>query len=563
MATVQDTLYTFPLAPSADAVEWDGAPIGRSNVTTRTRSRTLVHDKTVDKTPGRREHLVNAAIAHIVCNAGREPIGLHDVVIHGIRVRAITNSRHLMEFWQQNWYTPEEWHRVTGIAAPVEPQILVYALGGVEGEAEAAYYSRQTNTIVFFNTSYYGQLKSWVLGAVGRVLAADYGIHSIHGACVERNGNGVLYIAPTGTGKSTSSYGLVDYPGTRFHSDDWVYIRYARVTKDGQRLLPVEIQPADGTVLRGYRCNRWFEQAVASPAKVSGVARCFDLQNREVTVDLTDFDLQHPAEAYAYTSEKVFYLRSNLVENFPEATDAILRSHLENVPSATAAFLESHRSTVDAVTSEILRSDNPGIRQRLTNLPPDQLRSLVASLFAFDNARAMLDIGEVLDQEHIFTNPMEPTRLTTIFLLKRDPSDSTVLQVLSLDRFMERLLIGQTPDGKREVAYNAYRAVDDTVEKRAIEQLEAESKESDAPMYELFQKAQDLPESLHEEFELFREMHRAALCYDCNTILQKDPQISSKKEAVRLTLQLILRGIENRDNNFHLTLSNYRTQIRG
>ena len=226
MASVHELLYVFPPPPSPDAVEWPGEPIGRSNTITRTRSRTLYHDKIIDAKPGLREHLVNVAIAHIVRNAGRETTVLHDVVIHGIRVRAITNSQHLAQFWEENWYGPDEWQRVTGLTPPIEPQVVVYALGNVQDEQEAAYYSHSTNTIIFFNTSYYGQLKSWVLGAVGRILASEYGVHSIHGACVERGADGVLYIAPTGTGKSTSSYGLMTFSGTRFHSDDWVYIRY-------------------------------------------------------------------------------------------------------------------------------------------------------------------------------------------------------------------------------------------------------------------------------------------------------------------------------------------------
>src|SRR5579884_3296698 len=311
MATVQQPLYSFPPALSPDAVEWPGDSIGRSDVITRTRSRTRIHDKVIDRIPGRREHLLNRAIAHIVQNAGRQPIFLHDVVIHGIRVRAITNSQHLIDFWRQNWYSPDEWTRATGSSVVSDPQIVVYALGGVPGEPEAAYYSRATNTVIFFNTSYYGQLKSWVLGAVGRVLASDYGIHSIHGACVERDGQGVLYIAPTGTGKSTSSYGLMTYPGTRFHSDDWVYVRYARVSRSDQLLVPMEIETNRGEIIRGYRCNRWLDE---NPGE-RGVVRCLDLSNHEVTIDLGELDLSKPVEAYAYTSEKVFYLRTNLIEN--------------------------------------------------------------------------------------------------------------------------------------------------------------------------------------------------------------------------------------------------------
>ncbi len=559
MATVQQPLYSFPPAHSPDAVEWPGDSIGRSDVITRTRSRTRVHDKVIDRIPGRREHLLNRAIAHIVQNAGRQPVFLHDVIIHGIRVRAITNSQHLIDFWRQNWYSPEEWIRATGSSVDADPQIVVYALGGVPDEPEAAYYSRATNTIIFFNTSYYGQLKSWVLGAVGRVLASDYGIHSIHGACVERNGQGVLYIAPTGTGKSTSSYGLMTYPGTRFHSDDWVYVRYARVSHSNQRLVPVEIETNEGEIIRGYRCNRWLEEHPDG----RGIARCLDLSNHEVTIDLGELDLRKPVEAYAYTSEKIFYLRTNLVENFPDAVDAILRSDLENVPSATPEFVRANTAIIDSVLDEIRASTHPGVRQRLGNLPTDELRALISSLFAFDNARAMLDIGQVFESSRIFQNPMEPVRLTTVFLLKRTPTDPVVLGVLPLDQFMGRLLIGQTPDGKREIAYNAYRAVDDDAEQRFVQELEAQSQATGEPLYQLFERADDPPESLREEFELFRQMHRATLCYDLNTTLQHDPAITSKKEAVRLTLELIIRGIENRSPDLRLTLDNYRSQVGG
>ncbi|MGH2457807.1 MAG: hypothetical protein ACRDIY_02950, partial [Chloroflexota bacterium] len=457
MATVQQPPYVFPAVSSPDFVEWTGDAIGRSNAITRTRSRTKLHDKGIDRTPGRREHLLNTAIARIVLNAGREPIELHDVVIHGIRVRAITNSRHLIEFWRQNWYSPEEWTRTTGAAAPDEPRIVVYALGGVPGEPEAAYYSRASNLVIFFNTSYYGQLKSWVLGAVGRVLAADYGIHSIHGACVEHAGEGILYIAPTGTGKSTSSYGLMTYPATRFHSDDWVYIRYARATRSGQRLVPIEIETDNSRVTRGYRCNPWLDEH----PNARGIARCLDLANNEVTIDLNEIERERPVEAYAYTSEKIFYLRTNLVENFPDAADAILAADLENVPRATPAFIRANARTVSAIVDELRASEHPGVRSRLGTLPTDRLRELVASLFAFDNSRAMLDIGQVLESSRVFLNPMEPVRLTNIFLLKRTPADPVVLKALPLDAFMERLLIGETPDGRREIAYNAYRAVDD------------------------------------------------------------------------------------------------------
>jgi hypothetical protein len=558
MASVQEVLYVFPPPPDADAVEWPGEPIGRSNVLTRTKTRTAIHDKTIDDTAGRREHLVNAAIAHLVQHGGRESTYLHDVVIHGIRVRAITNSDHLIQFWRENWYSPEEWQVVTGRPPPADPQVVVYALGHVPDEAEAAYYSRATSTIIFFNTSYYGQLKSWVLGAVGRVLAAEFGVHSLHGACVERAGEGVLYIAPTGTGKSTSSYGLMTYPGTRFHSDDWVYVRYARFTKHDQLVVPIEIVPDNGERVRGYRCNPWLTENPTA----AGVARCLDLANRAVSVKLSELDHGRPIQAYAYTSEKVFYLRSNLVENFPDTADAILRANLENVPSPTPGFLAENRQTIESIIADLRTSPNEQIRRGLGSLPDERLRPLVGALFAFDNARAMLDIASVFPASRVFANPLEPVRLSAVFLLKRDPTDPVVLKLLTLDRFMERLLIGETPDGKREIAYNAYRAVNDEAEKSAVAAIERESAKQEIPLYQAFLRATELPESLREEFTLFGELYRSARCYDCNTTLQRDPAVTSKKEAVQLTLEVILRGIANRSPDLTMTLENYRSQLR-
>ena len=282
-----------------------------------------------------------------------------------------------------------------------------------------------------------------------------------------------------------------------------------------------------------------------------------------MTVDVREFDRTRPVEAYAYTSEKIFYLRSNLIENFPDTCDAILRSDLENVPAACAAFLEANVLTIDAIIEGIRASDDPNVRRGLGDMAEDTLRRVVGSLFAFDNARAMLDITTVFPAARVFTNPMEPVQLGTVFLLKRDPTDPVVLKVLSQNDLMERLLIGQTPDGKREVAYNAYRAVDDDEEKAAVEAIAEASKRQGKPLYDVFLAAKDVPESLVEEFSLFRQLHQTTLCYDCNTTLQHDPRVTSKNEAVHLTLAIIMRGAENRDRDFRLTLDDYRSSITG
>jgi len=556
-----ETPYSFPPAPTPDASEWPGSPIGVSNTITRTKGRTAVHNKTVDQTPGLLEKLLKSAHDHLGRISSQQEIFEHDVAIHGIRVRATTNSRHLFDFWKDNWFGVDEWAGLVG-TPPAEPRIKVYALLGVEGEQEAAYYSHATDTIVFFNTSYYGQLKSWVLGAVGRILASEFGIHSIHGACVEKAGKGVLYIAPTGTGKSTSSYGLMTYPKTRFHSDDWVYVRYTYRTRGGGRVFLLSAAGSDGSKARGYEVYRWVE---AHPGDGRACLTAMTLDNRPLELALADLDLTQPIEAYAYISEKLFYLRTNLVENYPLAAFEIASSKEENVPDVSARFMEQKHEVIQNVVRDlaeavIQRAFSPGAARNphspvFQNLSTSELKRAMARLIAFDNARSMLDMSRVLPPERCYTNPMEPVKLAAVMLLRRNKQDPTVLAHLPLESFMERLLIGETPDGKRETAYNAYRTVDDQAERALIDGLEKQASPT-RPLYTLFSAA-SRPASLDEEFELFRVMHQAALCYDLNTTLERDPAVESKREAVERTMAVIARTLDEEPSGVSLSLQDY------
>jgi hypothetical protein len=537
-------LYTFPSAPDATSPEWPGTPIGAKNTITRTKGRTLVHDKTVDAKPGLFKRLLANAFEHIA--TATETTYSHDVVIHGLRVRAITNSEHLIGYWKDNWYGVDEWQRITGQKPAETPDVLVVALGRVPSESEAAYYSRQNDTVIFFNTSYYGQLKSWVLGAVGRKLAVEYGIHSIHGAVVTKDGKGILYIAPTGTGKSTSTYGVMEFPGTRFHSDDWVYVRYAYRTKDGKVFSPARILDGGEEVAKGYQTYAWLEAHRNSDATVIGRG----LDDREITASARELDVDHP-EAYAYTSEKVFYLRSNLVENFPQAAFDMVRSRLENAPDVTPEFMTENRATIDAVAAKLRGMNRPPF----DTMDEKTLRDMVGRFFAFENTRAMLDITTVFPKERVFTNPMEPARIHAVMLIKRNFDEDLVIERLAIEKFMARLLVGRTPAGTKEIVYNSYRAVDDKSERAWIDTIEAKGVDK---MWSEYQRAKDKPETLNEEMEMFRMLFKSAAAYDLNTVLQKDKAVTSKMEAVHNTMRVIVKALDNAKETFRYGIGDYR-----
>lgn len=141
--------------------------------------------------------------------------------IHGIIIRLHTDSAHLYDFWVENWYPAPRTQAVL-------PHGLIYAVNGIDGEDPHAYYNHETRTAIFINTEYYGQCKSWALGIAADILETQHDIHSIHGSCAVMNGKGVLLIAPTGTGKSTHTWGLMQLPDGKIHSDDWVFLQYKK-----------------------------------------------------------------------------------------------------------------------------------------------------------------------------------------------------------------------------------------------------------------------------------------------------------------------------------------------
>src|SRR5207245_5010595 len=254
-------------------------------------------------------------------------------------------------------------------------------------------------------------------------------------------------------------------------------------------------------------CYRWLEEHRSSDATVVGRG----LDDREITVAARELDVDHP-EAYAYTSEKVFYLRSNLVENFPQAAFDMVRSRLENAPDVTPEFMTENKATIDAVAAKLTGMKKPPF----DTMDPEKLRTMVRRFFAFENTRAMLDITTVFPKERVFTNPMEPARIHAVMLIKRNFDEDVVIERLSIGKFMARLLVGRTPAGTKEIVYNSYRAVHDHSQRAWIDTIEAKGVDK---MWSEYQKAKDKPETLHEEMERIRMIFTSAAAYDLHTVV--------------------------------------------
>jgi hypothetical protein len=86
-------------------------------------------------------------------------------------------------------------------------------------------YDAYTKTAFLFNVDYYGWIKSIALALAADVLEDEHRIYHVHGAAIDIGCVGVSIIAPSKTGKTTHSWGLLRIPNARLVSDDWYFVR--------------------------------------------------------------------------------------------------------------------------------------------------------------------------------------------------------------------------------------------------------------------------------------------------------------------------------------------------
>jgi len=93
------------------------------------------------------------------------------------------------------------------------------------GQPLSVKYDPYTKTAFLVNVDYYGWVKSLALAVAGDILEDEHRIYSVHGAAIDIGCLGVSIIAPSGTGKTTHSWGLLRIPAARLVSDDWFFVR--------------------------------------------------------------------------------------------------------------------------------------------------------------------------------------------------------------------------------------------------------------------------------------------------------------------------------------------------
>jgi serine kinase of HPr protein (carbohydrate metabolism regulator) len=135
--------------------------------------------------------------------------------IYGCCIKLLTDSIQIKDKWEDNFYTADENNRSHGrliaISQPNQPLTVKY--------------DPYTKTAFLINVDYYGWVKSLALAVAGDILEDEHRIYSVHGAAIDVGCMGVSIIAPSGTGKTTHSWGLLRIPTARLISDDWYFVR--------------------------------------------------------------------------------------------------------------------------------------------------------------------------------------------------------------------------------------------------------------------------------------------------------------------------------------------------
>lgn len=135
--------------------------------------------------------------------------------LFGTCIKLYTNDRNVKESWEDNFYAISEMVKSHG-------RVIAFYRGGGR---QSVLYEPYTHTAILTNVGYYGFVKSIALGVAGDILEDQHEIHSVHGAAIDVDGKGVGIIAPSGAGKTTHVFGLLQMPRTRFVSDDWYFVR--------------------------------------------------------------------------------------------------------------------------------------------------------------------------------------------------------------------------------------------------------------------------------------------------------------------------------------------------
>lgn len=143
-----------------------------------------------------------------------------NAALGGIIVQLRTNSPHLSDFYQENFYP-------TALERDLEPHAVVYAVKDVPGRDPRALLSLDTGTAFVLNTAFYGQLRSLALALAADGAARTSGALLAHAAAIDSDGKGALVWGDPGSGRTAVLAAALRLDGARLVASEDVFVRPA------------------------------------------------------------------------------------------------------------------------------------------------------------------------------------------------------------------------------------------------------------------------------------------------------------------------------------------------
>ncbi len=171
--------------------------------------------------------------------------------VGGVVVQLRTNSPHLADFFQENfWPSP--------LQGGPEPHAVVFAVKDVPGRETSAAVNLATDTGFVWNSAFYGQVRELSLLLASEVAARTQGVLWAHAAAVSLDGHGVLVWGGPGSGRTALVARLMHDHGARLVASDGVFVRFG----------------PQGTVAEG--CERKLYLKAKWARYLPGLSRFFD-----------------------------------------------------------------------------------------------------------------------------------------------------------------------------------------------------------------------------------------------------------------------------------------------
>lgn len=182
-----------------------------NNVVTKVRD--YVETRPAQSVEGR-NLLLKEAEAHLPADSYFE----WNAAIAGAVVQLRTNSPHLADFYQENFYPAP-------LESDLEPHALIYAVKDAPGREASSYLSPESGTAFVFNTAYYGQVRSVALALAAEQAGRTSGALLAHCAALDRDGKGILVWSGAASGRTAVLAAAMREEGVRLVASDSLLLR--------------------------------------------------------------------------------------------------------------------------------------------------------------------------------------------------------------------------------------------------------------------------------------------------------------------------------------------------